>query len=277
MAPSLLVDQLRSEIATRGRTLAIIGTGVSTAASGNHPVASWKGLLRHGVQRCLDLGRCEHAVADRLHAQIDGDMIDLLCAAENISQRLGAPGPDFGRWLRETVGTMVVKNDMAIRALADLNVTMATTNYDDLIEQVTGMNAFTWLDQNRTHSWVGGRSHGVLHLHGFWDEPKSVVLGIRSYDEILKDEFTQGVMKAIRFTRTIVYIGFGAGLDDLNFGAFLRWSGEVFANSQVPQFRLCLKSELPTVNQQHPRNQRIDVIDYGDSHDELPDFLRSLR
>ncbi len=277
MPPVLLLEQLKSEIATRGRTLAILGAGVSVAASGNNSVASWKGLLLDGVQRCVGLGRCTSEAADRLRAQIDGDMIDLLCAAENISQRLDAPGPDYSRWLEETVGALQVQSAEVISAIADLGITIATTNYDDLIEQVTGLRPVTWREKNRAESLLHGRSHGVLHLHGHWEQPDSVVLGIRSYDSILANDHAQDIMKAIRFTRTILYIGFGAGLNDLNFGAFLRWSGQVFADSQFPHFRLCLTSELSDVRQQHPRTQRIEPIDFGSSHGDLPKFLRSLR
>ena len=32
-----------------------------------------------------------------------------------------------------------------------------------------------------------GDEKAVLHLHGYWDEPESVVLGIRSYEAVLGD------------------------------------------------------------------------------------------
>ena len=254
-----------------------LGTGISVGAAGGSGVASWKGLLYDGVERCMSLGRCAPPVAERLRAQIEGDLIDLLCAAENISQRLNAPGPEYARWLEETVGALQVQNGGVIQALMDLGVTIATTNYDDLIEQVTHLRPVTWRERHRAESVLNGRSHGVLHLHGHWEDPASVVLGIRSYDAILHDRHAQGLLQAIRFTRTVVYIGFGAGLDDLNFGGFLRWTGEVFAESQFPHFRLCLESERESTRLQHPANQRIEPIAYGGTHAELPEFLRSLR
>jgi hypothetical protein len=42
------VDDLRQEIAD-GQVIAIVGAGVSIGATNNNPVASWVGLLRHGV------------------------------------------------------------------------------------------------------------------------------------------------------------------------------------------------------------------------------------
>lgn len=274
---SLLVQQLKDEMVVPGRMLAILGTGVSVGASRNSGVASWTGLLLSGVDRCLQLGKCNEVVAARLREQIGGDMVDLLCAAENIAQRLGAPGPDYARWLGETVGALRVQDGGVIEALMDLGVPIATTNYDGLIEEVTGLRPVTWQDKNRAESLIRGKSHGVLHLHGHWEEPSSVILGIQSYDAILNDKHAQGMLQALRFTRILLFVGFGSGLDDLNFGAFLRWTGQVFSDSQSSHFRLCLGSEVENTRKQHPPNHRIEAVPYGDAHTDLPHFLRSLR
>jgi hypothetical protein len=53
----LLLTDLRKEIRD-GNVIAILGTGVSISATNNHPLANWKGLINHGITRCLDL--CDH-------------------------------------------------------------------------------------------------------------------------------------------------------------------------------------------------------------------------
>jgi hypothetical protein len=54
-----LIDRLKKDIA-QGRVVTIAGTGVSITACGNqkiekHPVATWDGLLRHGLEYCREL------------------------------------------------------------------------------------------------------------------------------------------------------------------------------------------------------------------------------
>src|SRR6516225_10201061 len=50
----LLVGDLRGELA-RGEVIVLVGAGVSVAATGRAPVASWPGLLEDGVARCEEL------------------------------------------------------------------------------------------------------------------------------------------------------------------------------------------------------------------------------
>lgn len=52
-----ILEDLRHKIRDR-QVLVIVGAGVSIASSNRAPVASWVGLLQHGVQRVVDL-ECE--------------------------------------------------------------------------------------------------------------------------------------------------------------------------------------------------------------------------
>lgn len=67
----LLVEDLRGELA-RGRVIVLVGAGVSAAATGGAPVASWTGLLKDGVARCeeLALRPLPTGWGDRTRAQI---------------------------------------------------------------------------------------------------------------------------------------------------------------------------------------------------------------
>jgi hypothetical protein len=127
--------------------VAIVGAGVSIGATKNHAVASWQGLLHHGVDRCRGLPTTgvTAAMAPLLHSQIDaGDLDMMLAVAEVISAKLGAPhGGEWRRWLRETVGALRPQRRDVLEALRDLGVTLATTNYDGLLEEITGLRAVT--------------------------------------------------------------------------------------------------------------------------------------
>lgn len=53
---------------------------------------------------------------------------------------------DFAEWLRRTVGALRVRNKDVPEALAALGLPLLTTNYDDILEQVTNLPGVTWQD-----------------------------------------------------------------------------------------------------------------------------------
>ncbi|KYF75481.1 hypothetical protein BE17_33675 [Sorangium cellulosum] len=248
------------------------------AATGGNPVASWTGLLRDGVSRC------EHVVpglprgwASRVRQEIEsGDIDDLLSAAEKISSKLNPQSGEYRRWLRETIGALRVTDPSVIEALQALRVPIATTNYDGLIEDVTGLAAVTWRHGSEVERVLRGDDPGVVHLHGHWRESESVVLGIRSYDAVLGDAHAQTMLRALRATRTFLFVGFGAGLADPNFGALLRWSRGVFAGSDYRHFRLALAEDVARFQAEHQPEERVFVLPYGTTRTDLASFLRSL-
>src|SRR4051794_15298213 len=88
-----LIGRLKEDLA-RGQVVTITGTGVSVAACHNQiiegfKVATWTGLLEHGVKHCRDIGLADDADAELLKMQIKSGKIDfLIAAAETVSQRM---------------------------------------------------------------------------------------------------------------------------------------------------------------------------------------------
>src|SRR6266404_4415909 len=272
-----LINDLKQQIAL-GNAVIIVGAGVSIGASGNHPCASWTGLLHNGVDRCIAVRGLRKDLADMLHTQIDsGDLDLLLAAAEAVSSKLGAPGDiEYSTWLRETAGSLQPLHGETIEALRGLGCVLATTNYDGLIEKVTGLDPVTWMDRAQVSRVVRGDDEGVLHLHGFWKEPKSVVLGARSYEKVTSDPHAQAMLRALQTLKTLVFVGAGEGLSDPNFRALLEWTGEVFSQDEYRRFRLCLDGEVEALTMRHPREQRLFPVGIGSDHAALAGFLRSL-
>ena len=65
----------------------------------------------------------------------------------------------------------------------------------------------------------------MLHLHGHYRRPETVILGIRDYQRQLGDAFAQAIQAFAVMDRTVVFAGFGAGLGDPNFAQLLGWFG----------------------------------------------------
>lgn len=72
----------------------------------------------------------------------------------------------------------------------------------------------TWRDGDKAPRVTRGEEPGILHLHGHWEEPESVVLSVRSYEHIRGNVYAQVVLRAIQTIHTLLFIGCGNGLDD---------------------------------------------------------------
>lgn len=169
-----LLDDLRQEI-SQGHVLVVVGSGVSIGATGKDPLASWQGLLENGVDRCVAVRGLSKEWEDRVKAEIQsgikGDMDDLLSAAEKVSSKLGFPsGFEYRDWLRDTVGPLKAKDRTVLEALRDLNLPLATTNYDGLLEEVTGDIALRRSD----HDTARARFVAALDLYKRIQEPYSI-------------------------------------------------------------------------------------------------------
>lgn len=161
----LLITDLRQQFAQR-RAVVFVGAGVSMSACKGNPLASWKGLLRDGVGRCQSVvpGLPTGWAARVLEEIASDDMDDVLSAAEKIARKLD--GGEFRRWLRETIGELRALNPEVITAITALGAPVITTNYDDLIEQVTGRRAVSWQNPSEAESVLRGDESGVFHMHG---------------------------------------------------------------------------------------------------------------
>ncbi len=274
-------DELRREIAA-GRVTVILGAGVSMAATGGAATASWIGLLTDGIDRCVAVvpglpARWPDSMRNLLDLGREGDPEALLSVAEQITVKLGGPaGGELKRWLRETVGALRVRHPDVPRTLGELGVPLLTTNYDDVLEDATHRRALDWRDTADVERVLRGEDNAIVHLHGYWRRSENLVLGVRSYEDVLHSAHAQTVLRALRMTKTLLFVGFGAGLDDPNFGALLRWTREVFASSEVRHYRLARADEVATVQAQHKPEERVFVLSYGEKHADLAPFLAGL-
>ncbi|HZI03761.1 MAG TPA: SIR2 family protein, partial [Archangium sp.] len=239
-------------------------------------------LLMNGVDECLmvrpGLGE---KWAQRVREEIEsGDIDDLLSAAEKIEQKLGGRGGgDYARWLHRTVGSLKVTHPEVPAALRDLGLPLLTTNYDDVLLQVTGWQRLTWKEGSSVERVLRGEDEAVVHLHGHFRQPDTVILGIRSYEKLLQEPHAQAMQQALMALKTLLFVGFGAGFEDPNFGAWLEWRRQALKGSTYPAYRLaCGQEETQRFQAQHKPQDRVRVISYSDKgrFDDLAPFLRSL-
>lgn len=276
-----LSDDLRQDIAA-GRVLVVAGAGVGIAATHRAASASWVGLIEAGMSRALEVNASlpngwEASVRNDLQLGQEGLATCLWSAADKVTDALGGrDGGEFKLWLRNEVGGLQVKDARLIEALHGWRVPIATTNYDSLLEEVTGRRPVTWLDVSAVQTAVTGRSDAIAHLHGHWETPASVVFGGLSYGTVTASEPAQALQKAVIGTKSLVFVGCGEGLNDPNWLALRTWTKQVMGQTELRHYRLCRADELETVSAEH-QDERILPLVYGDGHDDLAPFIESLR
>lgn len=271
-------EQLNKDI-RRGYAVFVAGAGVTINATGGATASSWPGLIRSGLQRCVQLGRQDETwlklqlgLLERARAASD-----LVLIAEALQSTLSAHDDlgAFSKWLRETVCSLVVNKRDVLDALVERKCHLATTNYDDLLAKAAGVPAVTWLEQGAFWNILRNNDRGVLHLHGYYRQPQSVVLGLTSYLALLNRRGAQAMQQLLSGAYTLVFVGYGLGLEDPNFSRLIEWMADAYNGTEVQHYQLVLREELD----KFPRDLQeahIDPIAYGDSYDDLAPFLRRL-
>ena len=104
--------------------VAIMGTGVSLAVAeplevDGFKVASWQGLIQHGIHRCRSLSLITEERAEQLKKLVGWDNVDdLIYVAESVTKTLRTSSAGtYQKWLNDTVGKLTVKAPRLIHAL----------------------------------------------------------------------------------------------------------------------------------------------------------------
>lgn len=279
-----MTEALKSELAyqiAENHALVVAGTGVSLAATGGKELASWKGLIANGIKRCVDAGLRKPEWAASQQNLLNGDLDDLLGVAEQVSRRLGWKPTEpcdgeWSAWLRTTVGELRAKQPELIQAIRDLDAPIATLNYDNLLTEVTGRRPIPWKSAERWLPVLEGKDEAILHLHGHWDQPSSVVLGIRSYDAVMGKELAQHLQRVLASLHSLVFIGCSGTLQDPNFSALVGWMRDQLRGAEHSHYLLLRESEPPPIEESLLRQARIVTLRYGAAHADLLPFIRSL-
>lgn len=257
--------------------MVVVGTGVSAAIS-NSPTATWKGLLSSGTARLE--GISSPALLQNIRNNIEfgfdsDDLSSVLHAADRLKSELDSVGAAaMKKWLNDDIGSLPVLNPRLGEALRALPFPILTTNYDTLLS-TSDRRAVTWRDHEALQGIMAGTSRDIGHLHGAWEDSASIVLSSTDYDTLLKADAFQTLQRSVHSLKSLVYVGYGAGLSDPNFGRLIRLHSAQFAGGQVKHFRLCRSSELERLEREH-LGDHIIPVSYGDEYEDLPAFIEAM-
>lgn len=284
--PSLALAEIASLLRKdEPRVVLVVGSGVSIGATGLAH-ASWSGLLRHGVQHLFAIEYITAKRRDDLIAAIEVafspfNLDQALRLAESIesSLQLTEKGP-YAAWLQsafEDFKALPARAGAleAIHALQQAGALVLTTNYDGLLEAATGCQPVTWQDHQGFLQVVNRSREAILHIHGHWAMPSSIVLGRSSYQQVLNASELQAVFSSLWLEWTWIYIGCGDGLDDENLGRLIHWGNAAFGASARADYFLGLQADVDRLTSKPDRPANLKGLGYP-RHEDLVDVLEEI-
>jgi hypothetical protein len=116
----------------------------------------------------------------------------------------------------------------------------------------------------------------VLHLHGVYTEPGSVVLGLASYLQVRDDAHASTVLRSLAQGRTLLFVGCGDTVSDPNFARLIQWAKAALDDVAPHHFLLCRQSERRAFQNKLRQAPWLQPLAYGDDYADLLPFLQSL-
>lgn len=276
-----LSTHLRSELvaaARQGHAVFIVGAGASLMSSGGAPVAGWRGLIEDGLRRCVDLDASRSS--DWLEAKLSdlktGDTPTMIRVAQEVEDLLKRiPGRQYAKWLADSVGSLRIAHPQLVDALGGLEAPLVTTNYDSLLELGTRREPVSWDQFADMQAELLTPGRYVIHLHGHWRRPDTVVFGYETYASVVGDPAAQAFLRALLAVKSVVFVGFGQGVVDPNFSALTTWLTTVLRPTGVAPLMLVRDDELAASQvRYHPLG--INVLSYGPEYEDLALYLADI-
>jgi hypothetical protein len=264
------------------RVLFVIGAGVSRQTNQRAP--TWPELVRSGIKYASDHVLEPDRPADWARMSDPTATVDealLVATAQQITESLDGPYGGLWRdWLDTALGRLKPTNKSLLTTIDSLKVPIASCNYDTLAEQIAGRDTVTWREpgeiQRLLYQAPENAASKVIHLHGVFNRPDTVVLGTESYTEITGDPSFQDLLRALSWSHLIVFIGIGAGLSDPNIGALRSWMRTSLSVSTEQHLMLVREDDYDRAVGVLAGSARILPLVYGKRFQDLSRFLKKV-
>ena len=120
------------------------------------------------------------------------------------------------------------------------------------------------------------REPHVIHLHGLWTNPQSVVADFFSYRDIAKDRPTRGLMSNLFVFHRLLFVGCRGTFEDPHFTSVIRQISEDFDVGTHQHCVLCRDGDVTDLKALTAQSPMLQPLAYGATHDDLHEFLENL-
>ncbi|CAF4412653.1 unnamed protein product [Rotaria sp. Silwood2] len=283
------IQKVKNDIALNNAVI-FIGAGVSVyTTNGEQEVSHWNGLLKHGLQRCYQSGCINDKEFEDFNNKFKNNTVevnDFLHAADRIKycfKRQNETRKDnvYKIWLMETVGKLSAKKPELIKAIGELGIPILTTNYDSLLENVLDKRPLTWknyYNDGFKHS-LENLKHYILHIHGYFQEPDSMIFTSDAYNRFCKNEFGQSNLKAFLHKKALLFIGYDSEMFDPKLLNLLKWISCVTSEKSLSIYRIISSNTHKRFHQISNTSffDNIKELQYGNTSEDLLQFIKNLK
>lgn len=264
--------------ASNNQVALVIGAGVSLSLTQGARTASWKGLLDDGLELIEEIfpNRASTAAHLRLGLQADSSSETYLLAAQYIDSTLRKSSEgEFSRWIHRAVGQLSLEDRTLALALPRVRY-IITTNYDGLLGSALDREALVWTDDDAFNEFSRSDGEYIFHIHGHYREKSSIILSPQDYGRLDGEGRVQESLRNLARSNSLLFVGFGAGLDDPNFNSLTTWLEREQSDSRFRHYILLTRAEREDFDHELRLKQRLTPVVYGETHDDLPTFLQTL-
>jgi NAD-dependent SIR2 family protein deacetylase len=279
----IIPPELVSEI-KRGKCILFVGSGLSSQVlrSNNKPLPTWKSLLYEMLEWANQNRTPFWNDPKDIKEMIDKD--NLTVAAQELQEVIG--NSNLGDFYKSVFRDKNVKPSEVHKIIPLLPFRgVITTNYDTLIEGAYSLvnegilpPIFTQKDLDDKNSFLRNNDFFIFKMHGHIDRLDSIILGKKSYDDILFRNATyRQFMETMFSVYTILFIGFGGIDDDLD-NTFDKLS-ILYSRTLDKHYMLADESKYNfTEKRRLLLDKRIEIIEYkkDNSHSQVYAFLNEL-
>jgi len=272
-ARQAVVDRIRDAVAKRRLTI-VVGEDVDRVLSGGHEAATWDGLLGTALTFIEERGDAEarRKVAKwrrRLDVGLDDE--DAAALADAVQAWMTRTGTGLRtRWLQDTAGCVPVSHPALARQLSSLSTHFLTTSLHTALARATELPPTCAQDAVLRNHWLREGQLGVLHLNGHVERPEKVVLGTAEMVRRLDDPASESVLRTLWQSRTLLFVGHPALLDDPRLRPLLDWAADTLDSD--PHAHLFVgPTDVVEQLKTHRVGARFDFAEVDT--DELVDFL----
>ncbi|CAF1035552.1 unnamed protein product [Rotaria sp. Silwood1] len=283
------IQKVKNDIALNNAVI-FIGAGVSMyTTNGEQEVSHWNGLLKHGLQRCYQSGWINDKELEDFNNRFKSNTVevnDFLHAADRIKycfkqQSEVRKDNVYKIWLMETVGKLLAKKPELIKAIGELGSPILTTNYDSLLENVLDRRPLTWknyYNDGFKHS-LENLKHYILHVHGYFQEPDSMIFTSDAYNRFCKNEFGQSNLKAFLHKKALVFIGYDSEMFDPKLSNLLKWIFHVTGEKSLSIYRIISSNTHKLFHQISDTSffDNIKELHYGKTSEDLLQFIKNFK
>lgn len=264
----------KSILEGRDQIVYLFGTGISAALTGER--YSWGKWINDGIA-LLKTNPSTETAGTALESQLNASSsaANMIALAGDVIKATKSAGL-YDNWMHSSFESNSITNKELSKTLHQLTIPndlIATTDYDDLLEQSTGLNRLTYADPAEAFTMLeAGNNNSVLHIHGAYDSSiglDNIIAGQEQYDGILSDKGAQFIQNILA-TKSIIFVGCGKTSEDANIAQFMQFAKRCLKLDR-PYFFVCRDGEDPDGL---PANTA--VITYGSDYSDLTPFLKEI-